>query len=98
MTMKVNFGVKKSFLLTDFYEFSMANGYLIHDMHNKNAVFNYFFRKNPFKGGYAIVAGIEHFLDILSEFKFSDDDIEYLKSYETFSDNFLDYLSKMKMN
>ena len=82
-------------LIIDFYEISMANGYFMHGIHNKNAIFNYFFRRNPFKGGYTVVAGVEHFLDSLSEFKFGDEDIAYLKSYETFNDDFLDYLSKM---
>ncbi|MHA1730041.1 MAG: nicotinate phosphoribosyltransferase [Promethearchaeota archaeon] len=83
-------------LLTDFYEFSMANGYFLDGIHAKNAVFEYFFRNNPFNGGYAILAGVEHFLDYLSKFRFTDDDIEYLKSYESLSDDFLNYLSKME--
>ncbi len=82
-------------LLTDFYEFSMANGFLNAKIHNQNAIFNYFFRRYPFSGSYAIIAGVENFLDIISEWKFSDEDIEYLKSYETFNDDFLDYLSSM---
>jgi nicotinate phosphoribosyltransferase len=84
-------------LLTDFYEFSMANGYFIENLHEENATFDYFFRKNPFRGGYAILAGVNNLLEILDEFRFNEDSIEYLKSYGSLSDDFLEYLSKMNL-
>ena len=89
--------IKHPELLTDFYEFSMANGYFIQNIHENHSVFNYFFRKNPFSGGYAILAGVENLLEILSNYRFSEEIIEYLKSYETLSDDFLDYLSNMNL-
>ncbi|MHA1341321.1 MAG: nicotinate phosphoribosyltransferase [Promethearchaeota archaeon] len=88
--------LSKYLLLTDYYEFSMANGYLLEgDLAEKTVVFDYFFRKNPFNGGYAILAGVDRFLDILSNFKFTDEDLEYLKTYPL-SDEFIDYLEKME--
>lgn len=93
--MEENF--KDYLLLTDYYEFSMANGYFLQkDIAEKQVIFDYFFRKNPYNGGYAIVAGVERFLDILTNFKFEPDHIEYLKNYPL-SPDFLEYLAKMKL-
>ena len=86
---------KNLLLFTDYYEFSMTNGYFLDGIGEELVVFDYFFRKNPFNGGYAIVAGIEQFLDVLEHFQFTDEQIEYLKDYEL-DDGFLDYLSHMK--
>ena len=44
-------------LLTDLYELTMLAGYFEKNMHQKPAVFDLFFRKNPFHGGYAVFAG-----------------------------------------
>ncbi len=82
---------KLSALYTDFYELTMAQGYFIHNKKDDIACFDYFIRKNPFNGGYVIYAGLKTFLDELSNFTFSDDDIEFLSQYN-FKKKFLDYL------
>ena len=87
---------KNLLLLTDYYEFSMANGYFLDGIGEQPVVFDYFFRENPFNGGYAIVAGIEQLLDILEHFQFTEEQIEYLKSYASLDDGFLDYLTHMR--
>lgn len=38
-----------------------------------------FFRKNPFKGEYAIFAGLGDLLDFIIQFKFNDEEIAYLR-------------------
>ncbi len=38
---------RKLELVSDFYEFTMANGYLSHNMQNKIVYFDVFFRKIP---------------------------------------------------
>ena len=63
-------------MLTDFYEFTMANGYLKNGMGNKISVFDMFFRKVPDDGGFAIMAGVEQFVDYLKNLSFSPEDIE----------------------
>ncbi|MHA1871619.1 MAG: nicotinate phosphoribosyltransferase, partial [Promethearchaeota archaeon] len=83
-------------MLTDYYEFSMANGYLKAGIAEKNATFDYFFRKNPFKGNYAIFVGLEKLLEIIEFFKFSEEDLEVLKDYPQLDDEFIDYLAKME--
>ncbi len=79
-------------MLTDFYEFTMANGYLKKDTHNKTAYFDMFFRRVPDDGGYAIMAGLEQLIDYLENIKFSDEDITYLRNKNIFCEEFLDYL------
>ena len=46
-------------LLTDLYELTMLAGYLEQGMHERPAVFDLFFRHNPFNGSYAVFAGLE---------------------------------------
>ena len=84
-------------LITDFYEFTMSNGYLLKNM-NDIAYFDVFFRKVPDKGGYAIVAGLEQVIEFIENLKFDDEDIEYLKNQNIFSQEFLDYLKNFKFS
>lgn len=74
-------------LLTDLYELTMMQGYMLQNR-NEKVVFDMFFRKQPFQGGYSVFAGIEDILTLLPEFSFSDDDIQYLKSLDKFKDVF----------
>ncbi len=87
---------KNLLLLTDYYEFSMCNGYFLDGIADDPVVFDYFFRENPFNGGYAIFAGIEQLLDILENFQFTNEQIDYLKTYESLDNGFLDYLHTMQ--
>ena len=71
-------------LLTDFYEFTMANGFYKEGMGEKTAYFDMFFRRVPDNGGFAILAGIEQVIEYIKEIKFTSDDIEYLRSKGVF--------------
>ena len=82
---------------TDQYQLSMAQVYFQQGHHEEVAVFDYFFRKLPYKGGYAILAGLEDLLEILKDLTFSKEDIDYLKNKD-FDDDFLEYLSNFKFN
>ncbi|MBE6351797.1 MAG: nicotinate phosphoribosyltransferase [Treponema bryantii] len=86
-----------SALFTDFYELTMAQGYWKENMDQK-VVFDMFFRKNPFNGGFSVLAGNETLIDILTEFKFSKDDIDYLREQKIFEEGFLEYLSNFKFS
>ena len=77
-TWDVNAGFKTP-LLTDFYQISMCYSYWVSGKHNDPAVFEVFFRKCPFKGQFAIFAGLDEVLEFLETFHFSEDDISYLK-------------------
>ncbi|MGM0934894.1 MAG: nicotinate phosphoribosyltransferase [Bacteroidota bacterium] len=82
---------------TDLYQLSMAQVYFHQGHKNDIAVFDYFFRENPFKGGYAIFAGLQDVLKIIDELKFSEEDITYLKTQD-FDEEFLGYLKGFKFN
>ncbi len=79
-------------MLTDFYELTMANGYLQSGMQDTVAVFDMFFRKIPDGGGFALFAGLEQLIEYLRNLSFSEKDIEYLRSKKCFSEAFLSYL------
>ncbi|MGM0612872.1 MAG: nicotinate phosphoribosyltransferase [Bacteroidota bacterium] len=87
--------LKNTGLYTDFYELTMAQGYFLNGMHKKQATFDYFFRKNPFHGGYVIFAGLSDFLDELQAFQFDQDALNYLKA-KGFQDPFLEYLADFR--
>ncbi|NLY77680.1 MAG: nicotinate phosphoribosyltransferase [Tissierellia bacterium] len=83
-------------MLSDFYEFTMANGYFESGMRDVIACFDMFFRSIPDDGGFAIMAGVEQLIEYLKNLKFSQEDIEYFKSKKMFNEDFLDYLANFK--
>lgn len=83
-------------MLSDFYEFTMAAGYFENGMKDRVAVFDAFYRKNPDGGGYAIFAGLNDVIDFIKNLHFTEDDIEYFRETENFSEEFLEYLSNFK--
>ena len=85
-------------MLVDFYEMTMGNGYLIHGQGEKTVYFDMFFRRVPDEGGYAIFAGLEQVIDYIRNLRFTDDDIEYFRNKNIFSDVFLEYLRNFKFS
>ena len=80
-------------MLTDFYEITMANGYFKEGMKDMVASFDLFFRTVPGGGGYAVMAGLSQAIEYIKELKFTDEDIEYFRSFNIFSEEFLQYLA-----
>ena len=66
-------------MLTDFYQITMAYAYWKAGTHEEEAVFDLFFRKNPFGGEFAIYGGLEETLRLFENLRFTDDHISYLK-------------------
>ena len=83
-------------LVTDFYELTMAQTYFNAGKKDEIAYFDIFFRKNPFNGGYTISGGLDETIDFINNFGFNEEDISYLRSLNTFSEEFLEYLSNLK--
>ncbi len=67
-------------MLTDFYQITMSYAYWKAGVHEEEAVFDLFFRRNPFRGEFAIYAGLEEKLRLFENFHFSDDHLAYLKN------------------
>ncbi len=90
-------------LLTDLYQLTMAAGYHASGRHTREAVFHLFFRSLPFKGGYAVCAGLGSVMEWLKGFRFEVDDLEYLGTLKDaeggplFKKEFLDYLGTLEL-
>lgn len=88
-------------LLTDLYQLTMSYGYWKNKLHTHEAVFHLFFRKNPFKGQYALAAGLQTVIDFIENFHFAEDDIAYLATLTgndgkpLFEPAFLQYLAEL---
>ncbi|XP_061385754.1 nicotinate phosphoribosyltransferase isoform X3 [Danaus plexippus] len=87
-------------LLTDLYQITMAYAYWKSGKVNDVAVFDLFFRTNPFQGEFTIFAGLEECLKFLENFHYSDSDIEYLKQTlpSDIEQEFFDYLKDLTCN
>ncbi|MBQ5972577.1 MAG: nicotinate phosphoribosyltransferase [Oscillospiraceae bacterium] len=83
-------------MMTDFYEFTMANGFFAHGMKDRIAYFDLFFRKVPDGGGFAIAAGLEQAVEYLRDLHFSPEDIACLRDKGIFSEDFLAYLADFR--
>lgn len=90
-------------LLTDLYQITMAHGYWKLGRAEREAVFHLFFRENPFQGGYTVVAGLDYIVEYLRQFRFLQDDIDYLAGLQgnderpLFQRDFLDYLAALDL-
>ena len=83
-------------MLCDFYELTMGNGYFEQGMADEITYFDVFYRQNPDKAGYAIMAGLEQVVDYINNLHFDEEDIEYLRGRNMFSEGFLEYLKNFK--
>ncbi len=79
-------------MLTDFYEFTMINGFFKEGCAEKIAYFDMFFRRVPDNGGFAIMAGVEQVIKYIKELEFTKEDIDFLRGKQLFDEKFLDYL------
>lgn len=82
-------------LIVDKYELTMAQTYFKGNKLNDKACFDYFFRQLPFKNGYLIYAGLQDLLNILSELRFTDQDLRFLQQ-DGFDADFIDYLKDFR--
>ena len=85
-------------MLMDLYELTMANGIFYSEERDVICYFDMFFRRVPDEGGFAIMAGIKSLIEYFKDLKFTDDDIEYLKSLNLFGKEFLEYLRNFKFS
>ncbi|NBK97586.1 MAG: nicotinate phosphoribosyltransferase [Erysipelotrichia bacterium] len=79
-------------LVMDFYELTMSQVYFETGRKDQIVTFDMFYRRNPDNGGFAVFAGLEQLIGYIQNLAFSDEDIQYLRSQNKFSEEFLDYL------
>ncbi|MCF8080314.1 MAG: nicotinate phosphoribosyltransferase [Desulfobacterales bacterium] len=82
---------------TDQYELTMGQAYFLAGRKDESAVFDYFFRKNPFNGGYTIFAGLPDLLAVLENFRFDREDLDFLKA-QSFHPDYLTYLEHFRFS
>lgn len=80
-------------LLTDMYELTMVDAALQDGTASRRCVFEVFARRLPGGRRYGVVAGIGRIIDQLQDFRFTDEEIAYLRSAHVVSEHMLDYLS-----
>lgn len=83
-------------LLIDFYELTMGQGYFNKKIDKTTAYFDLFFRRVPDGGSFVIANGVKKCVEYLMQFHFSESDIEYLKSLNIFSSEYLERLSTIR--
>jgi len=90
-------------LLNDLYQVSMAYAYWKSGRHDHEAIFQMYFRRNPFHGGFAVACGLEAVTEYVNDHSWADDDIQYLATlkgsddHRLFEDAFLEYLLRTSL-
>jgi NAD+ synthase (glutamine-hydrolysing) len=87
---------ESSALEEDFYHLTMGQAMFKKRLHLKPATFDYFYRSAPFGEPYVIVSGVKFFLKDLTNFRFSEEQIEYLRSTGRFDEEYLQFLSEYR--
>ena len=82
-------------LHTDLYQINMTETYFRDGIHNKEAVFELFFRKLPFGNGYGVFAGLERVIEYVEQFRFTESDLDYLAELG-YREDFLAYLKDLR--
>jgi len=82
-------------LYTDYYEYSMTQGYYLSGKGRDEAVFDIFYRQNPYGGGYAIAAGLRDVVEYVLNMRFTSEELGYLSSLG-YRDDFLQVLEKTR--
>lgn len=85
--------VRNYTLMTDAYEFTMANGYLEAGKEKEEAVFDIFFRKVPSDGGYAVMAGLDKVIAFIENIHFGELELDYFRR-NGYSEKFIEYLKE----
>jgi nicotinate phosphoribosyltransferase len=78
-------------LITDLYELTMAASYHREGMRGE-ATFSLFIRGYPPGRSYYVAAGLEHLIDLITELRFHEESLQFLRSTGKFSTEFLEWL------
>ena len=86
----------KKELCVDLYELTMGQVYFDNGEKDDKACFDIFFRTNPFNGNYTVSGGLDEIIEFVKNLKFDEEDINYLRSLNLFSEDYLKYLKDFK--
>ena len=82
-------------LMTDEYEFTMANGYLLCGKQEQEAVFDVFFRQIPNGGGYAVMAGLDKVIPYIENLRFGWQELDYFRR-KGYGEDFINYMKDFR--
>lgn len=94
--MSTQFNQRNISMVMDMYELTMSNGYFNKECQDTVVAFDVFYRNNPDNAGFAIFAGLEQVAEYIQNMHFSKEDVEYLRSKNLFTEDFLEYLLHFK--
>jgi nicotinate phosphoribosyltransferase len=89
-------------MATDLYQLTMAKGYWKNEIADREAAFDMYFRRAPFNGAYAVMAGLETLAGMLRQFHFTSGDLDYLAGLKDragqplFEQRFLRFLEDLR--
>jgi len=89
---------ERTALTEDMYHLTMGQALFMNGRHEKQATFDYFYRVSPYGRNNIIVAGFKHFIEELRRFRFTKENIEYLRSMGIFSEDYLQYLKNFEFH
>jgi len=95
MPIDLRFAPDEAPLMIDLYELTMAASYFAIGF-NEPACFYLSVRHMPPKRGFLVAAGIDRVLEVLQEFRFEPDAIEYLESLKLFRPDILAFLGNLR--
>lgn len=85
-------------MFTDYYEITMSQVYFDNNLEETEVLFDVFYRRNIFDGGYGIMGGLDEVIDYIRNFRLTDEDIYFLRNKGIFSEKHLEYLKKLKFS
>ncbi|MBR6549150.1 MAG: nicotinate phosphoribosyltransferase [Clostridia bacterium] len=83
-------------MLTEFCQLNVASGTFSNHLVDTVAHYDLFFRNIPDDGGFIIAAGLSQVIDYLRNLHFDNEDIEYLRSTQLYSEEFLQFIADFK--
>ncbi len=83
-------------MLTEFCQLNVASGAFTNGLSEQIAYFDLFFRAVPDDGGFIIATGLSQVIDYLRDLHFESEDIDFLRSTQLYSEEFLNFLQEFK--
>lgn len=85
-------------LITDYYEYSMVYALYKQGKHKTVGYFDVFIRTIPDSGGYFVYNGLHKIIDYIQNYKYTEEQLAFLKASGNFDEDFIDYLRNLKLN